>query len=41
LEPLLDDAADAFAQALRSAEGREGVTAFLEKRPAGWVDKAR
>jgi isohexenylglutaconyl-CoA hydratase len=41
LEPLLDDAADAFAQALRSAEGKEGVTAFLEKRPAGWVDKAR
>ena len=40
LEPLLDDAADAFARALRSAEGREGVTAFLEKRPAGWVDKA-
>jgi isohexenylglutaconyl-CoA hydratase len=41
LEPLLDDAADAFAEALRSAEGKEGVTAFLEKRPAGWVDKAR
>jgi isohexenylglutaconyl-CoA hydratase len=41
LEPLLDDAADAFAAALRSAEGREGVTAFLEKRPAGWVDKSK
>ena len=40
LDPLLDDAADAFAAALRSAEGREGVTAFLEKRKAAWVDKA-
>jgi isohexenylglutaconyl-CoA hydratase len=40
LEPLLDDAADAFARALRSAEGKEGVTAFLEKRPAAWTGKA-
>jgi isohexenylglutaconyl-CoA hydratase len=39
LPDLLDDAADAFAVALRSAEGREGVTAFLEKRPAAWVPK--
>lgn len=39
LDALLDDAASAFAAALRSAEGREGVTAFLEKRPAAWVDK--
>ena len=39
LEALLDDAASAFAAALRSGEGREGVTAFLEKRPAAWVDK--
>jgi isohexenylglutaconyl-CoA hydratase len=38
LDALLDDAADAFAQALRGAEGREGVTAFIEKRPAAWVD---
>jgi isohexenylglutaconyl-CoA hydratase len=37
LDPLLDDAADAFAAALRSAEGKEGVTAFLEKRPAAWT----
>jgi isohexenylglutaconyl-CoA hydratase len=37
LDALLDDAADAFAAALRSAEGREGVTAFLEKRPAAWT----
>ncbi len=35
---LLDDAADAFARALRGAEGREGVTAFLEKRPPSWVE---
>jgi isohexenylglutaconyl-CoA hydratase len=35
---LLDDAADAFAQALRGAEGREGVAAFLEKRRPSWVD---
>jgi len=39
LDTLLDDAADAFAAALRSGEGREGVTAFLEKRPAAWIDK--
>ncbi|HEX7967647.1 MAG TPA: enoyl-CoA hydratase-related protein [Stellaceae bacterium] len=39
LDQLLDQAADAFATALRGAEGREGVTAFLEKRPAAWVDK--
>jgi isohexenylglutaconyl-CoA hydratase len=36
LDKLLDDAADAFAAVLRSAEGKEGVTAFLEKRPAAW-----
>ena len=39
LDALLDQAADAFAAALRGAEGREGVTAFIEKRPASWVDK--
>jgi isohexenylglutaconyl-CoA hydratase len=39
LDALLDEAADAFAGALRSHEGREGVTAFLEKRPAAWIDK--
>ena len=39
LDALLDEAADAFAAALRSAEGREGVTAFTEKRPASWVDE--
>jgi isohexenylglutaconyl-CoA hydratase len=36
LDALLDEAADAFAAALRGAEGKEGVTAFLEKRPAAW-----
>jgi isohexenylglutaconyl-CoA hydratase len=41
LDPLLDEAADAFAAALRSEEGREGVTAFLEKRLARWVDKPK
>ena len=41
LDPLLDQAADAFAAALRSDEGREGVAAFLAKRPAAWVDKAK
>lgn len=41
LAALLDEAADAFAAALRGPEGREGVKAFLEKRPAAWVDKQR
>jgi len=40
LDVLLDQAADAFAAALRGPEGREGVTAFVEKRPAAWVDKS-
>jgi isohexenylglutaconyl-CoA hydratase len=38
LEPLLDQAADAFAAALRGGEGREGVTAFLEKRKPTWAE---
>ncbi|HEV2547259.1 MAG TPA: enoyl-CoA hydratase/isomerase family protein [Stellaceae bacterium] len=38
LEPLLDRAADAFAAALRGPEGREGVTAFLEKRKPAWTE---
>lgn len=41
LDALLDDAADAFAAALRSAEGREGVTAFIEKRRPGWAGGSR
>jgi isohexenylglutaconyl-CoA hydratase len=36
---VLDRAAQLFAQQMRSTEGREGVAAFLEKRPAAWVDK--
>jgi len=34
---LLDDAADAFAAAVRSAEGREGTKSFVEKRKPTWV----
>jgi len=34
---LLDDAADAFASAVRSTEGREGTRAFVEKRKPSWV----
>jgi len=40
LEPataLIEDAALAFARSARSDEGAEGLTAFLEKRPARWV----
>jgi isohexenylglutaconyl-CoA hydratase len=37
-EELLDQSADAFAMCLRSEEGREGVTAFREKRKAKWVE---
>ena len=36
-EELLDQSADAFAACLRSEEGREGVTAFREKRKAKWA----
>lgn len=39
IEGVLDRAAEAFAAQLRGPEGREGVMAFLEKRPAAWVDK--
>jgi len=39
LAEVLDRAADLFAQQMRGPEGREGVAAFLEKRPAAWVDK--
>jgi len=37
LPQLLDQAAEAFAAAMRGAEGKEGVAAFLEKRKASWV----
>jgi isohexenylglutaconyl-CoA hydratase len=38
VDVVLDGAADAFARQLRGDEGREGVRAFLEKRPAAWVE---
>jgi isohexenylglutaconyl-CoA hydratase len=34
---LLDDAADAFAAAVRGPEGREGTRSFVEKRKPSWV----
>lgn len=40
LEPpaaLVEDAAKIFARSARSKEGAEGLTAFLEKRPAKWA----
>ena len=36
---LIDDAANAFALAATSAEGTEGVMAFVQKRAASWVVK--
>ncbi|MBK9521806.1 MAG: enoyl-CoA hydratase/isomerase family protein [Rhodocyclaceae bacterium] len=36
---LIDDAANAFALAATSAEGAEGVMAFVQKRAASWVVK--
>jgi len=36
---LIEDAAAAFARAARSEEGAEGMTAFLEKRPARWAQE--
>lgn len=37
-EDLYRKGAEAFAKAARSEEATEGLTAFLEKRPAKWVD---
>jgi isohexenylglutaconyl-CoA hydratase len=36
-EQLLDNAAREFAAAIQSEEGREGMRAFIEKRPARWA----
>lgn len=36
---MLDRAAKAFTDCMRSEEGSEGVAAFREKRPAAWVEK--
>ena len=38
---LLDQAAKDFAACLRGDEGREGVSAFLEKRPTRWASRSR
>jgi isohexenylglutaconyl-CoA hydratase len=38
-EELLEQSADAFAACLRSAEGHEGVNAFIQKRKAKWVSQ--
>ncbi len=38
LEQLLDRAADDFISALNSDEGREGTTAFLQKRLPSWAE---
>ncbi len=37
LEALLDEAAREFSRCLRGPEGREGTTAFKEKRPPSWA----
>ena len=39
LTEMLDRAADSFAAAVRGPEGREGTTAFVEKRRPSWVGK--
>lgn len=36
-EAVIQDTARAIADARASDEGQEGVRAFLEKRPAGWI----
>jgi isohexenylglutaconyl-CoA hydratase len=36
---LLEAAADSFAAAVRTPEGREGTAAFVEKRKPAWVEK--
>lgn len=38
LEQLLDKAAGEFARAIRSDEGQEGTTAFMQKRPPQWAE---
>ena len=36
LAPLLDEAARSFSAAVKSTEGQEGMTAFMEKRHPSW-----
>ena len=38
---LIDDTARRIASIRASVEGREGVTAFLEKRPSSWASPAK
>jgi isohexenylglutaconyl-CoA hydratase len=38
---LRDEAAIAFASALRGPEARDGLAAFAKKRPAPWVDHGK
>ena len=38
MSDLLDDAARAFAQAVRGEEGTEGTQAFIEKRKPKWAE---
>lgn len=38
-EPIFGETADLTARLRGSAEGQEGLRAFLEKRPASWVKK--
>jgi methylglutaconyl-CoA hydratase len=37
-DDVIDDTARRIADQRASAEGREGVSAFLEKRPAKWSE---
>ncbi len=41
LQDTLDMASRHFADCMLSDEGKEGVTAFLEKRKAGWLERGR
>ncbi len=41
LGDVLDHASGLFADAVAGAEGREGVTAFIEKRAPAWAERAR
>lgn len=36
MDPLLDEAADAFTNCALGAEGAEGTQAFIDKRPPAW-----
>jgi methylglutaconyl-CoA hydratase len=37
---LVEDTADRIARIRVTAEGKEGIAAFLEKRPPGWISKS-